>query len=83
MGLQETVAALRRQADEARVRHARAVTGTEVAAARAEQVREELRGEFGVTTVEEARTLLAQLREEADGEAAEVTRLLGQAGGEA
>ena len=83
MDLTERVAELKRQGDAARVRHARALTGIEVAADRAAQVSALLQAEFGVSTVEEARALLAKLREEATEEAAEVERLLAEAGGAA
>jgi len=83
MDLTQKVAALKQQGDAARTRHARAMAGIAVAEDRAAQVRALLQGEFGVSTVAEARVLLAKLHEEATGEAAEVERLLAEAGGTA
>ena len=83
MGLEETVAALRRDVTAAQHRHASASAQATQADARASAVREDLSSEFGVTTVAAAREKLAGLEEQLAGEEAEVRRQLGQAGGTA
>jgi hypothetical protein len=79
--IEETVARLRAQETAAQQRRARADAGIAQAEARAGTLREDLRAEFGVSTVDEARAALAVLRQQLETEAADVERLLAQAGG--
>jgi hypothetical protein len=83
MDLMQKVTELKQQGEVARTRHARALAGIAVAEDRAAQLTALMKSEFGVSTADEARALLAKLRGEADQEAAEVERLLAEAGGAA
>lgn len=81
MGIEETVARLRRQASEAQQRHAVAGGQHVQAQARAGALREDLKTEFGVATVAEAQVCLADLEAQLESEAAEIMRQLQAAGG--
>jgi hypothetical protein len=79
--IENKIAEIRRQADQARQLQARAAAAREQAQGALTATEKALEDEFGVTTPEESQALMAELEREQEAEAERVSALLEQAGG--